>query len=133
MARVTSTEVKAIAADTIPDDVTDLSAFIDVANRMVDRIITDASMTETDKKDVELYLSAHFATLKYRYTVSEKAGSVAESYQHKEDKGLDLTHYGQTAMQLDFSGALAQHNEAIKGGENVTASLTWLGKDRSDA
>lgn len=127
--RVTTSEVKAVASDDIPTSVSDLSVFIAVANRMVNSIITASTMDETDKTDVELYLAAHFAVLKYKFATAEKADVVSQSVQHKEDKGLDLTHYGQTAMQLDYSGALAKHNETIKKGGTNTPTVSWLGTE----
>lgn len=59
---------------------------------------------------IERYLSAHFYTLRDPRTTEETAGPVRAEYQSAVALGLQTSHYGQTALQLDTSGALAALN-----------------------
>lgn len=106
-ARNTQAEVRAIAE--FEDSLT-LTPFINLANRFTDSVCTDSSLTEAQLKDIELYLSAHFASLREQRIASEKAGPVSASYQYKVGYRLDATMFGQQAILLDTSGALAELN-----------------------
>lgn len=128
-ARVTSAEVIAITSDDIPSTVTDVDVFIGIATLDVDDFLGSTSLNAARLKNIELYLSAHYAIVKYKFTTSEKAGSVGAGNQHKEDLGWALTHYGQQAMALDSTGTLAKHNKAVINGGTTTPSLTWSGTE----
>ena len=127
MARVTDTEVKAIASDDIPATL-DTTTFIEIATLDVDELLDGKDMSATRLKHIELYLSAHYAIIKTKFVKSEKAGSVSQSFQEKNELGLSLTHYGQMAMTLDTSGTLSKRNKAtFENGASATAGLTNIG------
>lgn len=118
--RVTDTEVRAI----IEIDATlDIDAFILAANLMVTALCTDTSLLATQLKEIERWLSAHLVAVREPRALSKKAGPFTEAYMSKVALGLDVTHYGQQAMLMDTSGALAQANK--QGGP---VELKWLGK-----
>lgn len=126
-ARVTSSEVIAIM-DGIPSSVTDLSAFISVANVIVDNRLGGATeLTEDELKNIELYLSAHFAGLKYRLGVMEKLGDATSDYKNEIKVGFYQTTYGQQAIALDSTGTLAEDSTGkLKAKFGVLeADRTW--------
>jgi len=128
--RTTLTAVEGII-DVAPGDV--LDPFIDTANELVTEkcaIVFPGTQQGTDSNGfpvytplpggftyspyrlelIERWLSAHFYGIFSQVTTSEKAGSVAASFQGKTNLGLDLTFWGQQAMRLDTMGALAVMN-----------------------
>lgn len=106
-----------------------ITVFITSANRIINKVITSTSMTETDKKDVEMWLAAHFVAIRDTRSASETAGPVSQSVQYQLGLGLNVTMYGQQAMLLDSSGALARLNRTSQEGGAIAASLEWLGKE----
>lgn len=115
MARTTSDKVKELVET---DDAVsvDLVVFIETANALVTEhcaVATDEEgallMDEVRLELVERWLAAHFYAIRDNFarTTNEKAGSVAAGYYSKVDLGLNVTHWGQQAMMLDTSGALA--------------------------
>lgn len=131
MARVTDAEVEAIIEY---DDSIDLTPFILVANIMVTDNCADDDDYDADLlKEIERWLSAHFYHIRDQHVASEKAGTVAVTYQYKVDLALNVTTYGQQAMLLDFNGHLAQLNKRIVDGEAATIQFEWLGQDYSTA
>lgn len=97
-----------------------LDPFIQAANLLVDKITPD--LGDTTMEVVERWLSAHFYCMRDPRRTSEKAGSVAASYQSKVDLNLYLSHYGQMAMVLDTTGTLRALSHSRK-----KTRLTWLG------
>ena len=113
--RVTVAEVQEIMeVDTTVASTTDMTAMIGVANRIVTKQVTASHMTATDLKNVELYLSAHLIAIKDKRVASEKAGSVAQSFQYKLGLRLESTMYGQQVLWLDTSGAMNALNNVKK-------------------
>lgn len=122
--RVTQAEVEAIFDTAL----TDLSPFITVANQMVTRYCTGGDMSDAELKEVERWLSAHFASVQDARTASEKAGPVSENYQYKVGLDLDFTKYGQQAMVLDATGGLANWNKDVQNGKaDRPATIGWIG------
>lgn len=119
-ARVSDIEVRMVIEI---DASLDIDAFILAANLMVTALCTDSSLLATQLKEIERWLSAHLVAIREPMALSRKAGPFAESYMSKVALGLDVTHWGQQAMLMDTSGALAQANK--QGG---TVELKWLGK-----
>lgn len=124
--RVTSEEVLEVVSDDVPSG-TDLTPYITTANTIINQNITIAELEDTELKLIELYLSAHFAILKYKFSIIEYAGGVGANYQTKTDLGFSLTHYGQMAMILDTTGGLSAMNNAIKHGGKI--GISWYGED----
>jgi hypothetical protein len=106
-----------------------LTPFIEVANRMVTDVVVAGydSYTAVQLELIERWLTAHFYHIRDPRATDEKAGAVSVRYQSKVDLGLDVTHYGQMAMRLDFYGSLAALNERIKKGGVRSVGITYLG------
>lgn len=108
MARVTVDEVKTIYNTNLTDDV--LSDIIDIANNLVTEILGASGLSSTRLKNIERYLSAHFAAFR-----EPERGMVAAEWVASEAKiefssdfgrALDATHFGQQAAMLDTTGKL---------------------------
>ena len=69
--------------------------------------------TEARLTRIETWLAAHFVSVNYRRRIQEQAGSVGANYEGKVDLNLQVTEYGQQAIVLDTSGALAKFNNAL--------------------
>ena len=92
---------------------TDLDVFIGVANDIVTTDLTGNNYSDARLKNIELYLSAHFACLKYRQPMNMIIGDSEDDYRNSLKIGYNQTVYGQQAITLDTSGTLA---EASKNG-----------------
>ena len=106
MARVSEAEVKVI----LPTPVT-ITAFIDIANRYVTKHLGSvSSLTAAQLKDIELYLSAHFAagTVERGAPRFEQAGDSRVSWEFKAGEGLGSTRFGKMAIFLDTSKTLSK-------------------------
>jgi len=130
MVRATDEEVGKIID---VDENISLTAFIDIANALVTQCCTNLTTDYTDDHlvKIETWLSAHFYTVRDPRASEERAGPVSERYQSKVDLGFSTSHYGQTAMRLDYYGGLARLDRKIKKGTK-TPSLTWVGKEEDD-
>ena len=129
--RTNATNIKAIIeVDTsiIAAD-SDLDPFITTANELVTEVCTGTKNGPTPAYTVarleliERWLSAHFYAIRDPRSKSEKAGSVAVTYQGKTDLNLSLTHYGQQSMMLDTNGGLSR----LDKGKGLAATVLWLG------
>ena len=65
---------------------------------------------------------------------TEKAGPVSSEIETMIGFALDLTRYGQFAMQLDLSGALANWNRRLQAKacctdtkSGIKPKITWMG------
>ncbi len=105
MALVTDSEVK-----TVIDTSRDTTPFITVADLLVTEELSDKGLSDARLKQIELYLAAHFTaiTTEKGGLVYQKMGDSEEQYDFKSGTGygLNLTRFGQQAMQLDTSGTL---------------------------
>ncbi len=130
MARTTASAVEGIIEI---DAKISLTPFIELANALVTQCCTGDSVeiTYTDAilELIERWLSAHIYTNRDPRAISEKAGPVSERTQSKVDLGFDTSHYGQTAMRIDYQGGLSALNEQIKSGGVSTVGATWLGTE----
>lgn len=126
MARTTTTAVEAILEETPTKT---LTSFINTANKMVTKHCSGVTdYTSDDLEEIERYLAAHFYHVAVTRADAERAGRVSETKRSRIDLGLDLTHYGQQAMLLDWAGGLAALNKRIKDGiSSAGISITWLG------
>ena len=88
-----------------------LTEHIGVAHRLIDDLLSTKGLLETRLKDIERYLSAHFAALfdKDIMSAEKKIGNAETEYYltNAIGKYLDLTVWGQMARLLDTSGTLA--------------------------
>lgn len=104
--RVTAVDVKTI----VETDLTDLQigAFIVTANRVVEDQLVGSALGAETLKEIEQYLAAHFLSARDPQAQTEKIGGEYQvTYQGQTGMALASTHYGQTAMSLDTTGALA--------------------------
>lgn len=104
----------------------DLDPFIETANALVTKHCTDSGFTVADLELIERYLAAHFYCIREPRTTRERANIASRETQSRVDIGFDVTHYGQMAMRLDWSGALAALNQQAKKGA-ISAGVTWIG------
>ena len=102
MARVTDAEVKEIL-----DTALSTTPFINTATVVVDENLVDKGLSTALLKEIELYLAAHYTTIREQQLTSEELGEAKNTYQGKTEMGLDSSFYGQTAKQLDTSGTLS--------------------------
>ena len=110
--RVSADEVRQVVnlpATSVSD--LDITEHIGIASRLVDDLLSDKGLLTDRLKDIERYLSAHFAALFDREIMSaeKKIGSAETEYYliNAIGKYLDLTVWGQMARLLDISGTLA--------------------------
>ncbi len=107
----------------------DLDPFIETANSLVTAICVSTDLTTAQLELIERWLSAHFYAIRAPRRIMEKAGDVAQGFKYELDLALNQTTYGQQAMLLDISGALAAYNaQIVKGGPRV-ATVAWLGTE----
>lgn len=107
--RVTVDEVKLIFETTLKAD--SIEAFIRSANVVVTNNLTSEGLDTATLKEIERWLSAHFAAQMDPVAKSEKIGDVQVSYAlamsgGKEGLGLNNTPYGQQVRLLDSTGIL---------------------------
>ena len=131
MARTTANDVKALLADY--ESTVSFDPFIEAASAIVTQHCIHEDLTVTDLELIERWLSAHFYCVYDPRTVNEKAGSVGATFESKVDLGFNLTKYGQMAMRLDWSGALAALDQRTKNGKGTTVGLTWAGIENPNA
>lgn len=107
-ARVTEAEVQVIMEE-YPDD---LSPFMTLANLLVEEELVPLAVLSDDRlKEIERWLSAHFAAVRTPLTTQEQAGPVSQYLQRgTPGKRLESTQYGQQALLLDTTGTLALMN-----------------------
>ena len=127
MARTTSSAVEAILLNHY-DGSSNLDAFIATATALVDRIVVkdvDGIMSAALLERVEAFLSAHFYAHADQLKQSESIGRSSVVYQGKTEVGLRSTQYGQTAVDLDFTGTLA----ALGKGK---VKFGWIGRTETE-
>lgn len=111
MARVTNTEVQEL----VPTE-EDCTQYITVANLIVTEELDNAGLSTDRLKQIELYLSAHFAvvTLERGGLQRQKIGDADDTYkaQSWDDRGFMSTRFGQQAVTLDPTGKLGAMTKA---------------------
>jgi len=106
-ALVTNKDVQGLIGDTSVD----MTPFINAAHIIIDEDLNGAALSAARKKQVELFLAAHFYVV-----VREKGGITREVIGDAEERyqvmppsalgGLSTTRYGQQAIALDTTGKL---------------------------
>lgn len=123
MARVTEEEVKAILDTTLT-----LTAFITTANLLVTEELEGSGYSEARLKQIELYLSAHFACLKDPRLSKQKIGDAEDTYQvSKLGMGLEGSSYGQQVLALDSNSILANLSKPKAGLETLSTVVPAWG------
>lgn len=126
MARATDADVELVVE---VDASISLTPFITIANELVTELCTNSGYTNARLILIETWLAGHFYLIRDQAVASEKAGSVAVSYQYKIGLMLAQTKHGQTAMMLDTAGNLAALSKRMEEGEPAGIQFTWLGED----
>lgn len=121
------------------DDTIDVSPFIDTANLLVNRLCVPATDADdnpyyTDDNELEMierWLAAHFYAIRDPRNVVSTVESLVDRFESRVDLHLDITRYGQQAMFVDTSGALAEYNRTIAKGPIARrrVGVTWLGQE----
>lgn len=122
--RTTEAAVRLILDD---DTTIDMTPFIEAASSMVDDVCTNSGYTSAKLELIERWLSAHFYHQRDKPLANEQAGSVGAGYQYKLGLMLANTHYGQTAMMLDYKGNLAALSKRLEKGRVGTVGVKHLG------
>lgn len=100
-----------------------LEQFIKGASLLIDEELGNAGLSADRLKQIELYLSAHLASLNDPRMESEDyAGEYKFKVQGKTGMNLDATYYGQMAKFFDSTGTLDKLAENPK-----KATITVLG------
>ncbi|NLN25339.1 MAG: hypothetical protein GX163_06770 [Bacteroidetes bacterium] len=101
--RVTDAEVKEI----IDTEIT-TTAFITVANLMVNRYLVDKISDNDLLKEIERWLAAHLVAVRDPRQKSVSIGSASTTFHGNSGLGLDFTPYGQQVKLLDYTGELSK-------------------------
>lgn len=109
MARVTADEVKEI----IETDWTDIDAFINTANLIVNELAEDPihgpKVSDDKLKEMERWMSAHFLSVGDNRLSSEKIGNAQSNYHLPSlGEGFKSTFHGQQLLLLDKTGYFSQ-------------------------
>jgi hypothetical protein len=114
MARTTPVAVLTLLGDNW-DGITDVTQFIDTASAIVDDVVVSSasrlppSMTLTPLKQelIERWLACHYyAQFDQLYAMKTTVGASA-TFQGQTTMSIESTRYGQSAINLDFSGTLS--------------------------
>lgn len=105
-------DVRKLVGCSLTDD--ELSVYISVADRLVERELPGKGLSEATMGDIALFLAGHF------YVVGAEGGGVtgtsigaaSESYRSFMGDGFMSTRFGQMACALDTSGVLKSMSAA---------------------
>ena len=105
MSRTTVAKVRGIMVTELDDTV--IEEFINSANQMVTKVLTNKGLSDDLLAVIEQWLTAHMiaATLE-RQAVKEEAGTAKVTYSDNHGTGLQGTTYGQMVLTLDTTGLL---------------------------
>ena len=121
---------------TMKDSITtDAAPYIETANFLVTKLCEPATDEDgnlyhdsTSLELVERWLSAHFYSIHDVRPDTQKADVVMKKVQYKVELNLAQTQYGQQAMLIDISGALASWNDDVTSGKTaLRVSTSWGG------
>lgn len=120
MARVSAEEVRSVFSNTTFDNDA-LLPFIDSANTLVTSKCS-GEYTSDELRQIELWLSAHFAAVSDQQKRREEYGDAEDEFAGQYGLGLDHTRFGQQVKLLEYHGILADLE-----GKGRTAELKVLG------
>ena len=117
--RTDATAVKLLTGSDLSDAIVD--GYIGDANAFVNAILGTA--TSTILTTIEKYVSGHLLTIaRERLAMKEGAGGAFIHYAGDYKMGLTATQYGQSAIDLDTTGALAALGRKAAG---ITAATSF--------
>lgn len=118
-----------------------LVPFIETATLIVDRVVEcaaedDKVHTTAELERIEAWLAAHYYSQTDKNYTSRSTEGASGAFAGQTGMHLQSTLYGQTAMNIDFSGCLAELQAAATltpTPVNIVkaTSFAWLGKPRS--
>ena len=111
--RATEAEVLEIMYGTAMTE-EEIEPYMVTAYHIVEAWFADAEYSETILTQIEIWLSAHLASMADPNIVSEKFGDAAATYVNKFDLGLDHSRYGQQLRLLDYKGILTGLGAEVK-------------------
>lgn len=131
--RTTAEDVEDLLDHSV-DTSTDLDAYIETANMIVDDNLLNYGYSDAKLELIERWLSAHFYTLAQKPTiVSESADGASESYDVKTlGTNFASTRYGQQAMLLDYRGKLAALGKKLESGR-MRIGTAYMGRISPDS
>ncbi len=104
--RSTVEDVKMIIDTSLEDPV--IEAYMTAAYNFMTDVFVGTTLSETILTEIERWLTAHFiASVRERISKEEGAGGAYIRYAGEYGSNLSGTAYGQTAIMMDTSGALA--------------------------
>ena len=122
MARTNATRVEAILGGNYNGS-TDLTTHITTATIVVDRLAaldTGGILSAAALAEIEAFLSAHYYAHHDQLYQSKTTGRSGATFQGQTGMGFKSTQYGQSALELDFTGNLASLGKKAP-------SMSWLG------
>ena len=120
--RVTADEVLAIMKTSLTS--AQMDPFITAANLTVDRVLGSSGLDDDLLKEIERWLSAHFACVLSPLASKQVIGDGEITYQGEQKMLLLSTTYGQTVATLDPTGKLASTGK-------VRASFACIKSERA--
>ncbi len=110
---------------------TDLAGFIDTASVIVSRVATcaakkDITLSSEELELIERWLAAHFYAMSDQPYLEKETERSRGKFQGQTKMHLEATKYGQTAMDVDYSGCLTNISKRL------FARVDWLGKRPTD-
>lgn len=110
----------------------DLTEFIEAANQLVDDLCLESEYSDAKLARIETWLAAHFYCILAPRRRTENVGQLQSTIESMVDLGLNVTRYGQMAMQIDTAGNLAANNNKIDKILPKKISALWLGTPPPD-
>lgn len=110
-----------------------LDPFIRAANVITSRVYTcsvtnGVTLSDEELVEIETWLAAHFYVCSDQVAQNRSEAGASMSFGGTLGEGLKSSKYGQTALQLDFSGCLKKVGRRAVGawlGTTNTAALSW--------
>jgi hypothetical protein len=117
--RVTNAQVLAVMESGIGIRDDTVTACVTAANALTDKVSaadSGGALSTALLVEIERWLAAHFTSIAYMQSQSEKTEMAAQTFFGKVDLNLNQTRYGQQAVILDITGFLAGlQRQAEKG------------------
>ena len=117
--RTTPNDVIALMDDDLGLVADNVQPFLAMASSIVDNYLVDTGQPNDILAHIEKNLAAHFASMKYKYAKEEKVGDASWKTGYTGGSGLNATPYGETALMLDQSGALALLGGPVMGLQTI--------------
>lgn len=128
MARVTAAEVLEIID--VDESISNINPFVLSGNLLVTNTLGGSTqLDEATLKEIERNVVAHLITSADPRAAQEKTEDISVKYEGNFGKYFESSRYGQVALMLDFTGALAKAGmkKASLGVVNYTDASSYSG------